>query len=85
MSGSEWIKLVTAYLGEVISGNKSFKTLDIYVKESDGIKLVEDMIVYSNKNIFPNVDGQFWMTCVMFVLGSLVMAYFLKIEAKQEK
>jgi putative membrane protein len=51
-----------------------------YVKQNGVITMLENVRVYTNINMLPPVDSQLLWSCLLFVLGCVVMYGFLRIQ-----
>ncbi len=61
---------------------KETVVIDQYVKEDGVIRLVQDVVVYTNTNTLPPSASQFGLALFSCAVGALIMAFFVRRETE---
>ncbi len=59
---------------------KESVSIDYYGKVNGAITFIENGMIHTNKNILPQFSGETAITCVMIIVGIIVMIPFIKHE-----
>jgi putative membrane protein len=63
---------------------KEYRIMDRVEKSGDGIRIIEDAVVYTNTNILPSAWEQVWGVLISAALGAGIMALFIRFGGKKE-
>lgn len=62
---------------------KSIVMAQQFVKIDGQINIVQNVRVYTNINELPKIDTQFYFSVVFFIIGCIIMSFFVKKESKR--
>lgn len=72
--------LMTGSLYALWPFKKKIVLAEQYVKEDGMIQLLENVPIYTNINIAPSMGPELYFSCISFILGCIVMRFFVVKE-----